>query len=89
MMAGIIICIFWVLNLKSYRSLNTAKYKVIHRIEEKLPIKLFDDEWELLDRGQNKKSYLKLSVVEQGVPITFIILYSILLIIKVIGVVLH
>jgi hypothetical protein len=48
-------------------------------MEEKLPIKLFDDEWELLDRGENKNTYLKLSVVEQGVPIVFIILYWILL----------
>lgn len=79
MFAGIFICIFWILNLKSYRALNTAKYQVIHKMEEKLPIKLFDDEWELLDRGENKNTYLKLSVVEQGVPIVFIILYWVLL----------
>ncbi len=77
--AGIIICLLWIFNLQSYRQLNSAKYKVIHNMEKRLPIKLFDDEWTLLDRGKNKKTYFKLSVIEQGVPIIFTILYWIIL----------
>lgn len=74
-LAGIFICIFWLLNLQSYRSLNSVKYKVIHEMEKQLPIKLFYDEWGLLDRGKNKRTYLRLSRVEQGVPTIFIFLY--------------
>jgi hypothetical protein len=77
--AGIFICTFWISNLQSYRSLNSAKYKLIHEMEKQLPIKLFDEEWTLLGRGENKKTYLKLSVVEQRVPIIFIILYGLIL----------
>lgn len=73
--AGIVICFLWIFNLQSYRSLNTSKYKVICNMEKKLPVKLFDDEWKFLGRGEEVKRYLKLSVVEQGVPIIFIFLY--------------
>ena len=82
MMAGVFICIFWLIILKSYRSLNTAKYGVVHQMEKGLPVKLFDDEWNLLDRGENKKKYFKLSVVEQGVPMIFMGLYFILIAIR-------
>ncbi len=80
--AGILICIFWLLNIQSYRNLNRVKYQIIHKMEENLPIKLFDDEWDLLNGGKNKRAYLKLSLVEQGVPIIFIILYLIILILN-------
>jgi len=80
--AGIVICILWILNLQSYREINTAKYKVIHKMEKKLPVKLFDDEWTLLGRGKNNKLYRKLSVVEQWVPAMFIFLYWIALVLS-------
>ena len=48
-------------------------------MENKLPVKLFDDEWEILGRGEDNKRYLKLSVMEQGVPISFIFIYWIII----------
>ncbi len=46
---GIVICIiFWFL-LRSYKQLNTGKFKVIHEIEQKLPLALYDHEWRILD----------------------------------------
>ena len=83
---GIFICIFWLLNLQSYRSLNSAKYKVIHEMEDKLPINLFDKEWDFLGRGKNKRIYLKLSVAEQGIPVIFIFLYWIILVLSVLSI---
>lgn len=83
---GIFICIFWLLNLQSYRNLNSAKYKVIHEMEDKLPINLFDKEWDFLGRGKNKGVYLKLSVAEQGVPIIFIFLYWIILVLSILSI---
>lgn len=78
--AGVCISILWLLTLKSFRNLNTGKFKVIHCLEEKLPIKLFKDEWQCLGEGKDRKRYLKLSVVEQGVPIVFMILYILIII---------
>jgi len=79
---GMTLCIYWLLTLKSYRGLNTAKFKVIHKLEQHLPVRLFGDEWDYLDKGKNPKKYLKLSVLEQGVPILFAILYTLIFIIK-------
>ena len=81
--SGISISILWLLTLKSFRSLNSAKFKVIHSLEEDLPAELFKKEWEYLDRGKKKRTYLKLSLVEQGIPLIFIILYVIIVILMI------
>jgi len=74
-MAGITISLLWIISLKSYRQLNSAKYKVIHKIENNLPSKPILEEWVLLGKGKNKKIYSKLSLIEQFVPAIFILLY--------------
>ncbi len=81
---GISISVLWLLTLRSFRSLNTAKFKVIHKLEKTLPAKLFKDEWSFLKKGKDRKTYLKLSVLEQGIPI--MILYSAIILIMWLGV---
>jgi len=71
---GVLISYFWLKTIKSYRQLNTGKFKVIHDLEKKLPFALFKDEWDYLGKGETKE-YVKLTVVESGVPIVFIFLY--------------
>ena len=78
-LAGISICILWILNIKSFRTLNSAKFKLLHKMEEQLPAKLFTDEWEYLDKG-NKEGYMRFSKIEQGIPIVFLILYIIIIV---------
>ena len=46
--AGIILSWAWYRLVKSYGDLNTGKFRVIHRIEELLPIKPYKAEWEVL-----------------------------------------
>ena len=41
--AGICISFLWLLTITSFRNLNSGKFKIIHDLEEKLPIKLFKD----------------------------------------------
>jgi len=56
-LVGIIICvIFWFL-LRSYRQLNSGKFKVIQEIEQKLPIALYGYEWEISKQGKDKRVY--------------------------------
>jgi len=75
---GIIICtIFWFL-LRSYKQLNTGKFKVIHEIESNLPLALYDYEWEILEEGKNKKVYYPFSRVELLIPWVFGIIYTVL-----------
>lgn len=81
--AGIFISLLWFLSITSFRNLNSGKFKVIHCLEEKLPIKLFKDEWTCLGEGKKIRKYIKLSLVEQGIPFIFMLLYVIILILMV------
>ncbi len=72
---GIAICYSWYRIIESYRNINRAKFKVIHNIERKLPIALFETEWELLEKGKNSKKYYPLSLIEKKIPLIFILLY--------------
>jgi hypothetical protein len=78
--AGICICYMWFRLVRSYRDLNSAKFKVIHEIEKSLPISPYDAEWEAVGRGQDSKLYLPFTNVEMYVPIVFIMLHLFVLI---------
>jgi predicted RND superfamily exporter protein len=45
---GLILCAAWWLLLRSYRLLNSAKFKVINEIEEGFELRPFSREWERL-----------------------------------------
>ena len=77
LVAGITICILWMLNIRNYKLLNTAKFNVINSIEEKLPSAPFKDEWQFL---KNSKKYMDSTTLERILPITFIILYIVAII---------
>ncbi len=78
--SGIIICYLWYRMVYSYKCLNSGKFKVIHAIERRLPLALYDTEWEALDRGKNKKVYWSFSHLESFVPWIFIVIYLVILI---------
>lgn len=72
--------IFWVL-INSYKQLNTAKFNVLHKVEEHLPLALYKYEWEILEKGKNKKVYYPFSHIEILIPCVFGIIYIILFIV--------
>lgn len=65
---GFALCILWYLSIISYKQLNSGKYKVITTMEEDLPAEPFDDEWEVLDEGQNLRTYITHTRVERKIP---------------------
>lgn len=73
--AGIVMSYTWYRLIKSYRGLNSGKFKVIHLIEKKLPIAPYDAEWEAVGRGKNKKKHLPFTHVETFVPWIFLTVY--------------
>ncbi len=78
---GLLLSIVWFINIKSYRQLNTGKFAVISELEKKLPFPCFTKEWEELGhRGNKKKRYFKLTIIEQYVPLIFTVGFIILLI---------
>lgn len=78
--AGIIMCYLWYRIVRSYKGLNSGKFKVIHAIESRLPLALYDTEWEILEKGKNKKIYWPFSHIELWVPWIFICIYLFLII---------
>jgi len=72
---GIIISLFWFFLIRSYKQLNTGKFKVIHELEKKLPACVFDYEWKVLGKGKSFKNYWQISHIEMAVPFIFSFLY--------------
>ncbi len=82
-LVGISISYSWYRIINSYNQLNRAKFKVIHALEQKLPVTLFTTEWHLLGKGKDRKIYLPFSKIEKDIPNTFIILYLLILILSI------
>lgn len=80
---GVVLSGTWWLLLRSYRDLNSAKFKVITEIETAhLPVKIFEREWEILKADDGipwwKGRYAELGFVERAVPVIFLVVYLLL-----------
>jgi len=82
-MVGVLVCLVWKANVTSFRQLNSAKFKVIHEMEKRLPFPCYDREWELLGRGADRKSYLQLTRIEGALPVVLAVAYLLMLVIAV------
>ena len=72
LIAGIIVCVVWFLFIQNFRELNKAKFEVINKIESRLPIKAFADEWKHLKKN---RKYIEGTKLEKVIPVTFGLLY--------------
>lgn len=73
--AGLFVCFVWHSLVQSYKHLNTAKFEVIHEMEEQLPIALFRHEWYVCGHGKDKDKYIPLTHLERWIPWMFGILF--------------
>lgn len=80
-LAGLAISFMWYRLIRSYKGLNTAKFKVIREIENHLPLKPYDAEWEAVDRGNDPALYLPFTSVEVFVPLVFMFLHMFIFVI--------
>lgn len=79
--AALLLCLAWLLLLRSYRNLNSAKFKVIGMMEERLPASPYwRAEWHALGQGNDYRKYIPLSVVELAAPLAFAAIYLYVLI---------
>jgi len=81
LVAGVVVCALWLLFIRNYKQLNSAKFDIINRIEKELPAQPFCEEWEKL---QSNKKYMDGTKLEKWLPIMFIALYIITAIIIVV-----
>jgi hypothetical protein len=85
--AGIVSCVTWWALLKSYRDLNRAKFAVILAMEERLPARVYGDEWDRLRKEPVRftlhvaalrpwlTQYRELGYIERIVPWVFVLIY--------------
>src|SRR5439155_23409496 len=78
-MAGGVLCYLWFRIIRSYRDLNSAKFKVV-AIEQQLPLRPYDAEWEAVGRGTNPRLYLPFTHIEVLIPWVFMGFHAVLLI---------
>jgi hypothetical protein len=71
-------CAGWYLIVRSYRQLNTAKFKVLGQLETRLPASPYANaEWKALGEGRDWRTYLPLTHLEQWIPALFALIYTI------------
>ena len=78
-LAGMVLCYAWYRLIRSYKDINSGKFKVVHEIEKELPLSPYDAEWEALGRGKDPKLYLPFTRIEIWVPGIFGALHAIVL----------
>lgn len=81
---GIVLDISWHKILEAYGVLNSSKMKVISIIEKKLPVNLYDSEWEIMCDKLSNRKYVSFTDSEKRIPIIFASFYSIAFIICII-----
>ena len=74
-LTGITMCYLWYRMIRSYDGLNGGKFKVIHAIEARLPLALYDTEWGMLGRGEDRSVYWPFTKIERWVPWIFVTIY--------------
>ena len=74
-LGALAICVFWFLAIRAYDQLNTGKFKVIHALERRLPLSLYEAEWIALGEGKDPSLYTPISHLERYVPVIFAVMY--------------
>jgi hypothetical protein len=74
--AGVCVCLLWMRSISSYRTLNDAKFKVIHEIELNLPAQPYTEEWSHLDPGRTGRRHNAFHETERLVPVVFILIHT-------------
>ena len=75
---GVALCILWYLSIISYKQLNSGKYEVINEMESELPVAPFETEWDVLNEGQDPRTYITHTRVERKIPGVLLIPYLII-----------
>ncbi len=76
---GLLLSIMWCLMILSFKSLNSAKFEVIAKIEEKMPIKPYEEEWLIA----KKKRYIKITTIETIIALVIVLGFISLIVISI------
>lgn len=74
---GLALSVIWHFKIRSYRTLNSAKFDIINSMEKQLPYAGYSKEWEILSNPPlGRPQYQQLTRVEQFVPVIFMALFA-------------
>ncbi len=65
---GMAISFSWWVVVRSYRQLNSGKFKALDELEDRIAFPFFRREWEILKKGTQRNTYWKLTTVETFLP---------------------
>lgn len=69
--AGLLLCNSWRNLIANYGKLNTAKFRVILKLEESLSARIYSAEWVALGKGRRPEKYQSFTSTESNVPLWF------------------
>ena len=75
-MLGLSLSWAWYMSIDSYLQLNSRKFHVLKKLENKLEYKFFKCEWKALGEKRNNKTYRQLSGIETSVPVIFFFCFT-------------
>ena len=78
---GFVLSLIWLLNIFSYKKLNTAKFKALDELENNLPINFFKIEYD----HYKKLKRIDFSDIESGIPVLLMFSYFIFIIFLICG----
>jgi hypothetical protein len=76
---GIVICVLWMLHMRSFGALYLAKFTVLREMEKDLPFPIFEREW---TRLESDRRYWQFTVVDEWLPRVFILVFVAVILLK-------
>ncbi len=68
---GSVISASWWFVIRSYRQLNSGKFKALDELENEIAFPFFRREWEILKTGKKQNRYWEITNVETFLPVVF------------------
>ena len=76
---GALLSVSWFVVIRSYKQLNSEKFRVLHDLEKQLPYQFFTLEWDPQSKGKKSNRYWKLTHVEVILPGIFCVVFLVLI----------
>ena len=81
--AGLLLCVVWIMSIISFKKLNSAKFEIIFRLEERINVSInpYKLEWDILQ----KKKYIKFTTLELITTVLISCIFVVILILSIIS----
>jgi len=83
-LVGVSVSVCWKLLLRTYRSINSVKYRILDVLEDRLPARVYGKaEWtQLNEREPDRPRYIALSKIEECLPVLLGLVYVVVIVVS-------